>query len=470
MVTIQTPQKQDVKRNRPSALTITVVAVVVIVGLIERIVLLRHSSLQPDSDESMAGLMAQNLLRGNPETFLWGQPYGGAGETWPVALMIKIFGPTLFAMRAVTVALGAVFPILMWRVATRYMKPTGAIAAGATMWVWPVAFMTWSMREYLYYTPTLTLGLAGMLFAQRATEDTKRWVAPIGVGVCMGLGWWLSPFVAYFGIGVVLILLQSKRFLINRAWVTILGFLAGASGWLFYNVPRDLISLQTPPGATGGTYLEHLQYLAQPGLAVAFGLKGWYSKAWPFDNERTFGHGLLFVMAAIGAAVIIWAFIKWARQQERFPVDMACLVVWPFLYALSPMTGSDELWVPRYFFFLWPFMAFAIGRLVSQAKLLPVVMTAVLCLSAIGMNDQTKRVNDWPYTGELRAAVKANGVTHMFTSFWVAYKINYEMDGKVIANPALPASVRYEPYDIQVRQSTNPAWAFRHGDNREARL
>ena len=66
------------------------------------------------------------------------------------------------------------------------------------------------MREYLYYTPTLTLGLAGMLFAQRSTEDTKRWVAPIGVGVCMGLGWWMSPFIAYFGIGVVLILLQSK--------------------------------------------------------------------------------------------------------------------------------------------------------------------------------------------------------------------------------------------------------------------
>ena len=175
-------------------------------------------------------------------------------------------------------------------------------------------------------------------------------------------------------------------------------------------------------------------------------------------------------MAAIGAAVIIWSFIKWARRQERFPVDMACLVAWPFFYALSPMTGSDELWVPRYFFFLWPFMAFAIGRLVSQAKLVPVVMTAVLCLSAIGINDQTKRVNDWPYTGELRAAVKANGVTHMFTSYWVAYKINYEMDGKVIANPALPASVRYEPYDIQVRQSTNPAWAFRHGDKREARF
>ena len=133
------------------------------------------------------------------------------------------------------------------------------------------------------------------------------------------------------------------------------------------------------------------------------------------------------------------------------------------------MTGSDELWVPRYFFFLWPFMAFVIGRVVESRKFVPLAMVFVMAFAGIGISDQVKRVNDWPYTGELRKQVAANGVTHMFTSYWVAYKIVYETDEALIATPAYPPSVRYKPYDTMVRQSTNPAWAFRAGDMREQR-
>ena len=107
--TIQSPQKKEVSAIERQPLMVAVVAVVIIVGLIERIVLLRHSSLQPDLTNRWRAYGAKSS-QGNPETFLWGQPYGGAGEIWPVALMIKIFGPSLFAMRALTVALGAVLP------------------------------------------------------------------------------------------------------------------------------------------------------------------------------------------------------------------------------------------------------------------------------------------------------------------------------------------------------------------------
>jgi hypothetical protein len=464
-------QEQEAKPQRTgrSKMTMAVVAIVVIAGLLERWILLKHSSLQPDSDESMSGLMAMNLLKGNSETFLWGQPYGGAAEIWPVALMIKIFGPNLFAMRAVTVALGAVAPFLMWRVASRLLSKHGAIAAALTMWIWPVALISWSMREFLYYEPVLVLGLTAILLTQRFTENTSRWHHMTAAGFCLGIGFWMSPFVSYFGIFVVLTLIQAKKEAITKGWSVAVGFIVGLIPWLSYNIPREFISLQTPDGATGGSYTAHLDYLAHPGMAVALGIKGWYSKAYPFDSNML-GRGLLVACLAIGAFVIVRAFVKWGQKQDKFPVDMACLLAWPFLYALSPMTGSHELWVPRYFFFLWPFMAFVIGRMVQSRRSLPVAIACVLALSGMALNDQTKRVNDWPYTGQLRQQAAANGVTHMFTSYWVAYKITYETQEKLIATPAFGPSVRYEPYDIMVRQSTNPAWAFRHGDKREARF
>lgn len=460
---------------RSSTVRWLVVVMVVLFGVVERWLLLRHSNLQPDSDESLAGLMGLDLLRGHARPFLWGQPYGGTPEIVPVAIAIKLFGASLFSLRITTILLGAIAPVLLWRIARRLMSPTGAVAAALTLWIWPTACLSWSMREYLYYTPAMVAGLVAMLLAQRSMEEQRRWFAPLGLGLALGAGWWMTPYIAYFGLFVVLVIWRAWRWMLRRGWLAVIGFGIGASPWLIYNlVLHHFLSLATPAGATRGSYESHLLVFLHDGVPVVLGLKGWYTRYWLGASQL----GELRWLAMLLGALMVLAFVavisvtlwRWIRHKGRFPVDMVCLAAWPFLYAFSPMTGSKTLFIPRYFFFIWPYLALLAGRLIQSRKVLPFGMAIVVVLASFGVRDQNLRVNDWPYTGELRKAAAANGVNRMFSSYWVAYRIMYETREKIIATPAFALSVRNGRYNDIVRSSPHPAWVFRRGDNREVRF
>src|ERR1019366_691814 len=143
-------------------------------GIAVRIVILRHQ-VPLNSDESLAGLMARDLSHGHVQAFLWGQPYGGTLEVFPVAVMIAIFGSNLVGLRVTTLLLSAAAAWLAWRGAIRLTGRRSSIVAPAVLWLWPLYFVSWSSQEFLYYVPVVVLGLAIFLLSLQIRDDPNPW-------------------------------------------------------------------------------------------------------------------------------------------------------------------------------------------------------------------------------------------------------------------------------------------------------
>ena len=60
-----------------------------------------------NGDEAIAGLLANQIAHGHFSAFYWGQSYGGA-EPYLVAVLYRVFGSGIWAMKVVPVLLAAV--------------------------------------------------------------------------------------------------------------------------------------------------------------------------------------------------------------------------------------------------------------------------------------------------------------------------------------------------------------------------
>src|SRR6185295_13683611 len=95
--------------NARRFLQLLLIAALVIVG---RAPFLLHGDRFFDSDEAVEGLMASHVLRGEHPAFLWGQNYKGVPEVYLTAAVFAVTGPSIVALKAVTLACFALFVCL----------------------------------------------------------------------------------------------------------------------------------------------------------------------------------------------------------------------------------------------------------------------------------------------------------------------------------------------------------------------
>jgi hypothetical protein len=425
--------------------------------------------------------MGRELWHGHFSLFLWGQNFGGAIEVLPVAIVTKLFGTSLLAQRATTMVLGAVAAWLGMRIAGRLAGPGPALITGAVLWLWPLYFISWSVSEFVYYEPAIVLGLSALWWTVRGWEAPRSWVLPVLVGVAMGLGWWVTPNIAAFVLPVVLGLLWLEVGRWRRCLLAVAGAVLGAAPWIAFNVRHHLASLDPGTLNQHASYLTRLHELAREGGAVALGLERW-NRSW----VGPWAHPLYVILLVLGAVGCVRAVVVWRRNGGRPPIDVAGIVAYPFLYALSPVVGSA--WVPRYFFFATPWVAFAAGRLfqpggreyqrhsraVSGAgrAWLAVALAGAVAISALSVKQaaaltQTPGIDVFQSgpanVRALSTSLKAHGATRVFTGYWYAYTLDVAGGGGIVATPALPSLARYKPYDREVRASPRPVWVLVRG-------
>lgn len=447
------------------------VAVAVAAGVAER--LIDFGRAPTNSDEALAALIAREAAHGHISLFLWGQQYGGTPEAAPVLAVTQVFGTSLLAQRATTIVLGAVAALLCWRVARRLVPSGAAILAGLALWLWPVYCVDWSMHEYLYYEPTVTLGLAAILLAYRSVEGRPG--AALACGVAAGLGWWINPNMATFAVPVVAVLIQGPGWAERgrRAGVALGGFAVGAAPWLVYNLRHHLASLQVGQLRSGATYPERLRNALHFAVPLLLGQRdGGGNWVWRYGSHTA---AILGVAAAVTVAVVVaqWAWRGWRDRAARaaVPADMLGLAAYPFVYALSGAVGGPTAYNPRYLFFGWPFAAFLLARLVSSRhlpKAVPVGLGVLLGAAAIQQVDRLPRPGlpigaVAPGTYDFPALVRTlerHGDTRLFTSYWNAFRIDLISGGAVVATPSVHNVARYPPYDRAVRAAPSPAWVF----------
>ena len=191
--------------------------IALIAGVLARLVLVIRSNALIDGDEAMVGIQAERILRGDFPTYFYGQAYMGSLETYLIAALFRVFGPSAWAMRAVPILLSLLLVYLTWRLAyallPRHSRAAPLLAGLAALFaaVPPLydavtELRTWGGQIEVYVI-ILALLLATVELAQRlrdgagAAELARRWAI---WGFLAGLGIWVNPLMIYALITAVL--------------------------------------------------------------------------------------------------------------------------------------------------------------------------------------------------------------------------------------------------------------------------
>jgi hypothetical protein len=237
------PQRTSGRRlDRPALLALLLGAL----GVGYRIVLLAGHAPLSNSDEATMGLAALHIAQGADwPVWFYGQHYMGALEAYAAAPLVWIAGPTVLALRVVTLACYAVFLWCAYRLTRLLYSPwlavltVGLLALGADRVV----------RDQLIagggYPEVLPLGAGALLLALLLGLGRLRrpLVGFAGFGLLLGLAFWDDWLIAPYALVAVAVLVVGcgRRLLGAPALLALGGAVLGALPALVFNVrhPED---------------------------------------------------------------------------------------------------------------------------------------------------------------------------------------------------------------------------------------
>ena len=212
--TLKTLFEQNHHRNIRFTLRISPLWVCMLIALALRVWLIVRTHGVIDGDEAMVGIQAEHILRGEHPLplYFYGQPYMGSLEAYLVAILFKIAGPSVWALRAEPTLLSLVVVWLTGKMAkalahaaqlplraTQLFMTTAMLFAAIS----PVYDTVLELHTLGGYIETFILMLFLLLSAFQLTqrwhegasrkELAWRWA---GIGFVSGLGLWVDPLIA----------------------------------------------------------------------------------------------------------------------------------------------------------------------------------------------------------------------------------------------------------------------------------
>ncbi len=257
-------------------------------ALIARVALVVRTGAVIDGDEALVGIQAEHILRGQFPVYFYGQSYMGSLETYLIALVIAVTGPTAWALRVVPIALSLALVYLTWRLARALLPHEGratpllAGLAALVAAVPPVYAAVTELRAWggqiEVYVVTLALLLSTVELSARlrdgagAGELARRWAI---WGFLAGLGFWINPLISYALVACGLWLAGALarqltaggRVEAVRSGLSALAALAGAT---LGGLPAWVYAIKTG-GANIAIYLTQPAVTAQQTPAAAAG-------------------------------------------------------------------------------------------------------------------------------------------------------------------------------------------------------
>ncbi|MGH9225839.1 MAG: hypothetical protein ACRD2W_19095 [Acidimicrobiales bacterium] len=352
------------------------------------------------------------------------------------------------------------------------------------------------------YQSSLTFTLLGLLMLLRVAQkpDARAWEL-FAAGAAVGAAWWANP-------QTLIVLAPAGLFLVPRLvrhgfavlW-GIPGAATGAAPWLWYSATNDWKTLDLPGQMLHYDYAHRLGGFFTHALPQALGLRS------PFEHNWLFGP----VGVGLYAAAFV-GFVVFALRDRRLRLPVFLALAYPFLYAASTYTWYIDQ--PRYVLFLMPVVALLLGGWCQSplpAADRPVGRPAVTQRSWSGAGRPPRRAapiaNDtsllgraagsprrgWfgvataglvavatlvtfpasplptadgariPDTGPAHALLRDMGVTHAFADYWIAYRLTFEADERIMVTPHY--LVRYQPYLDEVRAAPKPAYVTIDGSH-----
>ena len=476
-------------------------AVVLAAGVVLRLVVLFGPLGRPDSDEVIAGLIARHIGGDGLPAFFWGQHYGGTIEALPIAASLRIFGTSVPALRVPTLLLGVVNAVLVWRCGRRVMGEGSARVAGLLAWVWPPAVLWWGTREQLFYAPTVTFGLVAVLLALRLGRADRggragradradreagpdhaagRWwvVEWAGLGAALGLGWWTSPNISYFLVPVAVALLlppgRSGRVAVPPWRGVLVGGAAavvGALPWLWVNLQSPRMQSLKPAESfhETGSYPERVVWYFTHGLPAELGFREIGTFDWVLGALGV----VAYLITATALAIAVVRVLRRRGSLSAPPFDVVGFLLFPLIMATIPFVKSQGNL--RYLFFVAPFLCLLLARLVGSRRAAAVLLAAALVVTGLGLwRLQTVSEASGPphlvgmldSLDEVVSVLDHEGIHAVHADYWIAYRLTFETDERIIASPSAGA-LRYPPYGDAVRNADQAAWIVTSGSSQE---
>ena len=428
-----------------------------------RLVLLAADAVPFNSDEAVVGLMARHILQGERPAFFYGQAYLGSTDAWLVAIACAVFGPSVWMIRLVQIALFAATLFTTYPVARRLGLDEWTARAAVMLMALPPTLLTLYTTATLGgYGETLLFGNFLLWIALRLTPSGAdfRWVL---LGFVAGFAFYTFGLILVYLIPIAAWLLAKHRLRARRGYaLALIGFAFGSAPWwlsitqLGGSLLAELggaavAGTLAGPGEAGGLALRLINFFIF-GVSALFGLR------YPWSAEP-----IIPIAGIVVATIYIGAFLISLRRAPRLLWGMIGVLL--ITYLLTPFGGdASARYVLPLYLPLSIFTALALAWLKDRLagwraglliglivgyNLLGVALAAMRVPP--GLTTQFDSVT-WLDKSRDRALIDfllARGETRGYSNYWVVYPIAFLSDEQIVSSAQLPyhLDLRYTPRD-----------------------
>jgi hypothetical protein len=480
---------------RPRTRVLLSLLAILVAAAALRLFLLAGPQTELEADESIVGLMARHILRGEWPLFYYMQPYMGSLEAYLVAGVFALVGSSTLALKLVPMIGALLFVALLFATGYRLGGLTAAVVAGLFGALPPAFLAIWSLKARGGYIEILVMGqlliLMAMDFGKRRQIGRGRGFL---MGLIAGLGLWTNPLIAVYLIPIAIYLILVLRSRVLGGWLlgATAGLLLGSAPLIGYNLATGFATGNLMDGGDGSgleyapDYLRRVLRLCLPILAGLF--QG-------SSSPRLFGDALEaspLNRAVIAQSVAVPFFALLLYGARRLPAVVRrragehgelllslLMVVVPAIFVVTRF--REMISEPRYLLPLYstvPLLGSALASVKwpGARKIGLAAFALVIAANLIGIGRLDPRLN-LPDTvigstaanrAELADFLLSRGMNRVYTDYWLAYPLAFESREQVVPSVMSGGFNRYIPYAYQVKVALNPAFVFIKGSKEES--
>jgi hypothetical protein len=457
-------------------------AVLVAAALVLRLVFfwISVSLVQPTADESIAQLMAEQVMRGEFPVLFMGQPYLFPVESYMAAPLAPLLPNNAFGARTMPALLQLAAVAVALAILVRMFRDRPPLTAGLLL-LFPSAYLLMMQAAYALpgYSALLLLSALAILVAMlpRRGVGHPGWMAAMA-GLFAGLSFASHMLAIPFMVAVALYVCLGTNW--RTAWRNTLCFAPA----LFVGLLPYLGARWWIPGAHAAVTRQHDLSKAWSRLwspAIKWTLNtGMGIRTTPFPDGEAINHDLLSpsVFGAIWASIIVLVVmlrvVSFVRRaiRDRWPslevidvfAGIAVVTLASFVFGKRADSKSYRYLLPLVWSF--PFLLGYVHRVTPKAiRVVPAVL--IVLLAAWNVTASGLLMRSWQQPGfameEAAAAdlvpvldrLQAAGIRHCVASYGTAYRINYQSGGEIMA--AQPMNERFPGWPIPYKAEVDAA-------------
>ena len=422
--------------------------------------LLARGSVPFNSDEAVVALMARHILQGQRPVFFYGQAYLGSLDAWLVAGAFRLAGESVVAVRIVQLILYLSFIMIFWRLALDVFA--NPLPAGVAVWLLAIPavyVVTYTTASLGGYGELMVLGVLVLWLANRIANGTwhSNWSVWAVLGLCSGVGFWVSGLFVVFALpAAVIILLKLRPIRVGFLSLAGTAFLIGSSPWWVYNLQHGWAALAAFTGEQYGnsTLWMRLTGLLLVGLPALAGIRfPWQAELAPplltvwgsllFIGPLIFlgveikrklrnsgglniGTGALLITTLVFVFLVIFLFSRFGVDATgRYLLPLCIPVTLLLAWTIAAATRQHTAWG----------IALLLSALFFQA-----VQTGRAALSQDGLTTQFDPITrfDNRHDAELIAFLTERGESRGYSHYWVTFRLAFLSQENLIFAPSLP--------------------------------